>query len=125
MVDNVEEIAEKKDNGESTLSNYAKYLTRTLMATIIVFLLWLFISFFQGYGLGFFDTQFGKFIIVFLTVITGLTIGAWICIKVTKWGLKGNLKPDPFEEMTEEACNDDGEPILHSCNDVTNAFNIL
>ena len=49
-------------------------------------------------------------------MITGLTIGAWICIKVAKWGLKGNLKPDPFEEMTEEACNDDSEPILHSCN---------
>ena len=115
MVDKVEEIAEKEDNGESTLSNYAKFLTRSLMAIIAVFLLWLFISFF--------DTQFGKFInfykpfiIGFLTVITGLTIGAWICIKVAKWGLKGNLKQDPFEEMTEEACNDDGEPIFQICN---------
>ena len=113
MVDKVEEIAEKEDNGESTLSNHAKFLTRSLMAIIVVFLLWLFISY----------TQFGKFInlykpfiIGFLTVITGITIGAWICIKVAKWGLKGNLKPDPFEEMTEEACNDDSEPILHSCN---------
>ena len=53
---------------------------------------------------------------MFLTVITGLTIGSWIYIKVAKWELKGNLKPDKFEEMTEEACNDDSEPILHSCN---------
>ena len=117
MVDNVEEIAEKKDNGESTHSNYTKFLTRTLMATIVVFLLWLFISFFQDYSLGFFDTQFGKFIKVFLIVITGLSIGAWIYIKLAaSIEHEGNLKPDIVEEMTEEACNDDGEPILHSCN---------
>ena len=115
VIDNVEEIAEKKYNGESTLSNYAKFLTRTLTATIVVFLLWLLISFFQG--LGFFDTQFGKLIIVFLTVITGLSIGAWIYIKLAaSIAHEGNLQPDIVEEMTEEACNDHGEPILHSCN---------
>ena len=89
MVDNVEEIAEKNSNGESTLSNYTKFLTRTLMATIVVFLLWLFISFFQGY-----------IIIGFLTVITGLSIGAWIYIKLAASIVhEGNLEPDIVEEM--------------------------
>ena len=36
VIENVEEIAEKKDNGEPILqSNYAKCLTCTLMTTII------------------------------------------------------------------------------------------
>ena len=44
VIENVEEIAEKKDNGEPILqSNYAKCLTCTLMTTVIgVFLFFFF-----------------------------------------------------------------------------------